>query len=129
MKFIVIATLIAAIIIGGAIFLIQKSSPSSTQAPSDAVSVVDGKQIITITAKGGYSPRTSIARADISTTLRVVTKGTFDCSSALTIPSIGYRKNLPPSGTTDIDLLPQKAGTTLRGLCSMGMYTFSVDFQ
>ncbi|MFA7201660.1 MAG: hypothetical protein WC099_01540 [Candidatus Paceibacterota bacterium] len=129
MKFIVIAILIAAIIIGGTIFLIQKSSPSSPQVPLDTVSMVDGKQIITITAKGGYSPRTSVARADIPAILRVITRGTFDCSSALTIPSIGYKKNLPPSGTTDIDLLPQKAGTTLRGLCSMGMYTFSVDFQ
>ncbi len=129
MKFIIIATLIAAAIIGGTILLIQKSPTSSAQAPSDALSVVDGKQIIPITAKGGYTPRATTARADIPTIIRVVTRGTFDCSSALTIPSIGYRKNLPASGVTDIEIPPQKVGTTLRGLCSMGMYTFSIDFQ
>ena len=127
MKFIIIATLIAAGIIGGAMFLLSGNSAPATQAVTALV--VDGKQIIPITAKGGYAPRSNVARADMPTIIRVTTKGTFDCSSALTIPSIGYRTNLPLSGITDINVPPQKAGTTLRGLCAMGMYTFSIDFQ
>lgn len=127
MKFIIIATLIAAGIIGGTMFFLSGNSAPTTQVVT--ASVVDGKQIISITAKGGYTPRSSVARADMPTIIRVTTKGTFDCSSALTIPGIGYRTNLPLSGTTDINVPPQKAGTTLRGLCTMGMYTFSIDFQ
>ena len=127
MKFIIIATLIAAGIIGGTMFLLSDNSIPNTQVVT--ASVVDGKQIISITAKGGYAPRSSVARADMPTIIRVTTNGTFDCSSALTIPSIGYRTNLPLSGVTDIEVSPQKAGTTLRGLCAMGMYTFTIDFQ
>jgi len=28
-----------------------------------------------------------------------------------------------------IDVPPQNAGTTLRGLCSMGMYSFAITFN
>jgi len=96
---------------------------------ADNVSVVDGKQIITINAKGSYSPRVTTAKAGVPTVIKVATNGTFDCTSALTIPSLGYRNNLPPSGETLIDIPPQKAGTTMRGLCAMGMYNFAVDFN
>ncbi len=129
MKFIIISILVATVIIGGTIILLQKNTPSSVRAASSTVSVVDGKQIVSITAKGGYSPRTNTAKAGVPTIIRVTTNSTFDCSSALTIPSIGYRKNLPLSGVTDIELPPQQAGTTLQGLCSMGMYNFSINFQ
>jgi plastocyanin domain-containing protein len=91
--------------------------------------MVDGKQIIEIDAKGGYNPRVTLVQADVPTILRMKTQGSFDCSSAVTIPSIGYRANLPPSGTTDIEVSAQKAGTTLQGLCSMGMYNFQVRFN
>ena len=91
--------------------------------------MVDGKQIIMISAKGGYSPKVTTAKADMPTVIKMDTQGTFDCSSALTIPSIGYRNNLPPSGETAIDVSPQKAGTTVRGLCAMGMYNFSINFN
>ena len=93
------------------------------------VSVVDGKQIITINAKGGYSPRTTNAKADMPTVIKMETNGSFDCSSALSIPSLGYRNNLPPSGETLIDVLPQKAGTKLQGICAMGMYNFTINFN
>jgi plastocyanin domain-containing protein len=96
---------------------------------TDAVQIVDNKQIISITAKGGYTPRSLVAQAGIPSILAVQTKGTFDCSAALTIPSIGYRSMLPPSGITEIAIPPQPAGTTLHGTCSMGMYTFTITFR
>jgi len=104
-----------------------ETSESNTKA--DNVSIIDGKQIIEIGAKGGYAPKVSIAKANIPTILRVQTRGTFDCSSALTIPSIGYRANLPPSGVTEIEIPAQKSGATLQGLCAMGMYNFKVQFN
>ena len=93
------------------------------------VSMVDGKQIITINAKGGYSPKITTAQAGIPTVIVMTTKGTFDCASALTIASVGYRGNLPPSGVTRIDIPPQEAGAKLQGLCAMGMYNFAINFN
>lgn len=131
MKGTLIATLIASALIVGAVWLSadSKTTQSGVAGDNANVAVVDGVQIIDITAKGGYSPRVSEAQAGIPSILRVNTKGTFDCSSALVIPSLSYRKNLPPSDVTDIQLPPQESGTSLQGLCSMGMYSFTVNFN
>ncbi len=107
----------------------DSNNPDNPTSTGNNVSIVDGKQIIEISAKGGYAPRNTAAKAGIPTIIKVKTRGTFDCSSALVIPSIGYRGNLPPSGETIIDVPPQKAGSVLRGLCAMGMYNFSVEFN
>ena len=130
MKTTVISILVAGVLIGGAIMLSGgKDSSNDTQQAANNVNIVDGKQIITIDAKGGYSPRVTTAKADMPTVIKMTTQGTFDCTSALTIPSLGYRGNLPPSGETLIDVSPQKAGTKLQGLCAMGMYNFAVNFN
>lgn len=106
---------------------IPKNSGGQAQNVQN-VSMVDGKQVIDITARGGYSPRRSTAKAGIPTILRMNTNGSFDCSVALRIPKLGIAKNLEPSGTAEIDLGSPQAGT-IRGLCSMGMYSFEIDFK
>jgi len=128
MKPTIIAVLIGVTLVGGAVMLSQRSN--TTESPHENnVTIVDGKQIVTISAKGGYLPKLSKAKADIPTTLRIVTTGIFDCSSALSLPSINYQKSLPPSGVTEIVLPPQKVGSTFEGLCSMGMYGFEIAFE
>lgn len=106
---------------------------NDAQAPeqgiSNNVTIAKDKQIIKINAKGGYAPRKPIANANTPTVIEVETKGTYDCSSALSIPSLNYEKNLPPSGVTEIEVPPQKAGTKLAATCSMGMYGFDIRFQ
>ena len=136
MKINYIAIAVAVALVGGAIAFSGAGSPGAgaSQVTNDAnnannVSIVDGKQIIVITAKGGYSPRRTSAKAGIPTIIKMDTRGTFDCSSALAIPSIGYRNNLPPSGETAIEIPPQAVGTSMRGLCVMGMYNFSINFD
>lgn len=125
-----ISIVIAAALIGGAIVFAAQSNNKQVAAPNvNNVSVVNGKQIVEIGVKGGYSPKVSVAKADTPTILRMTTKGSFDCSSAVVIPSIGYQANLPPSGVTDIEVPPQKSGTILQGLCAMGMYNFQVQFN
>ena len=111
--------------------LSRNKGDTNTVAPQDAqnVSIIDGKQIITISAKGGYSPRVSNAKAGMPSILKMDTQGTFDCSSAVSIPSLGYRNFLPPSGETSIDIPPQQAGTSMTGLCAMGMYNFTINFN
>ena len=127
MKATVISIIAAVVLIGGAFVLTRGSSPSDT-APANNVSIVDGKQIIEIDAKGGYQPRKSIAKAGIPTIIRFNTSGTFDCSSSVRIPSMNISKNLPQTGSTDIDIGDGKLGT-LQGSCGMGMYPFEVEFQ
>jgi plastocyanin domain-containing protein len=100
----------------------------SQQTAGQNVEVKNGVQFINITAKGGYFPRTSIAKADIPTILRFDTNGTFDCSASVRIPSMNIAKILSRTGSTDIDLGTPKLGT-LQGTCGMGMYFFEVNFQ
>ncbi len=98
-------------------------------SPPPAVSIENGTQVITITARGGYSPRLVVASSSLPTILRIVTKGTFDCSSSMVIKQLDYRGNLPPTGTTDISVPIHTAGTELTGVCAMGMYSFVVRFE
>lgn len=130
MKPTAIAILIGALLIGGAIVYSNKAANIAQSAPdANNVSVSNGAQIIEIEVKGGYSPKVSTAKADMPTVLRMKTNGTFDCSSGVTIPSLGIRQILPASGDTDIQVPPQRAGTTLNGVCVMGMYHFAVNFN
>jgi len=127
-----ISVVIAGMLIGVAILYSAPGAGSGgkASAPSvDNVSVAGGVQIVEIGVKGGYSPRATVAQAGIPTVLRMKTNNTYDCSSALSIPSIGYRAYLPASGETNIDVPAQKSGAVLEGICAMGMYHFSVAFD
>ena len=128
MKATIISILVAVVLIGGAFVLTKSGGDTGQAANANNVSIVDGKQIIEITARGGYQPRKSIAKAGIPTIIRFNTNGTFDCSSSVRIPSMGISKSLPQTGSTDIDIGTQKVAT-LQGTCGMGMYPFEVDFQ
>jgi Cu+-exporting ATPase len=129
MKPVIISIIVAVALIGGALFLVTGDGSGSTQTVANSANLIDGKQVIEISAKGGYSPKTTFAKAGTPTIIKMKTEGTFDCSSAVSIPSLNYRKNLQPSGITEIEVPPQKAGTTLQGLCAMGMYNLQVKFN
>lgn len=130
MKSTIIATIIGGSLVIATLILVQGGNEEQARAvPISNVTVENGKQIIDISAKGGYSPRLTTAKADTPTLLRVATTGTFDCSSALSLPALNYQKNLPPSGVTEIELPPQKAGSVFEGQCSMGMYGFKIAFE
>lgn len=108
--------------------LVKNNSGSDDVKSVQNVEIRDGIQYVTINARGGYSPRVSVAQANIPTKLVVKTNNTYDCSAALVIRSIGYRKVLNQTGEEIIDLGTPKNGT-LNGLCSMGMYSFAVNFR
>lgn len=129
MKSIIVSIVFSGLLIGGAIwFMVFDKSPETVNQVNN-ISIVGDKQMVEINAKGGYAPKISVAKANMPTILRVQTSGTFDCSSSLNIPSIGYRANLPPSGITEIEVPAQKSGAVLQGLCGMGMYNFKVQFN
>lgn len=129
------AIIITLVLIGGGYFLLRDKSQTTTSnslnytpASVQNVSIEDGKQIIKISAKAGYQPRKSIAKAGVPTVIRFDTNGTFDCSSSVRIPSINISKSLPQTGSTDIDIGTQQVAT-LQGTCGMGMYPFEIEFQ
>ncbi len=125
MKALIITFLIAGVFIGGIVFMISSATEEvATQEQGSAanVSVVDGKQIIEITAKGVYSPKKTTAKANIPTVIKLKTNGTFDCTRSLNFPNLKLKKFLPPTGETLIELPEQKSGSLLTAACSMGMY-------
>lgn len=131
--------ILAVLLIGGTLYFTSRDSASSSSQtgttqkvgniPVENSVIQDGIQYITITAQGGYSPRMSVAKSGIPTKLIVKTNGTYDCSSSLVIRSLSYRNILPNTGETTIDAGTPKAGDTLQGTCSMGMYSFLVTFS
>jgi plastocyanin domain-containing protein len=125
-----VPVLIAIVLFGGGLLYLNSRSTSSPMSETSAnnVAVIDGTQYIDLTAKGGYVPRASTAQAGMPTILRVQTKGTFDCSSSIRIPTLNVSKNLPQSGVTEIDLGSPQAGI-LQGMCGMGMYPFQIEFR
>ncbi|MFA6445656.1 MAG: hypothetical protein WCW14_00185 [Candidatus Paceibacterota bacterium] len=127
----IISLFIAAVLIIGSILLVgQKNSSTTNNNPTNSnVSIENDIQIIEITTRGGYSPQYTLAKANIPTIIRMKTSGTFSCASSLVIPKIDYRSNLPPTGTVDIPIEPQKVGSEITGLCAMGMYNFSIKFN
>ena len=91
--------------------------------------IKDGVQYITITAKGGYTPRVSVATSGIPTKLIIKTNSTYDCSAALVINSLNFRKMLTNTGETIVDAGTPKSGDVIQGICAMGMYNFSIKFN
>src|SRR3989344_3521508 len=63
-----ISILIASLLIVGVILFAGENSGDNA---GNNVSIVDGKQIIEIDAKGGYNPRKTAAKADIPTVLKI----------------------------------------------------------
>lgn len=108
---------------------VRESIKATSDISADNTTFRDGFQYVAVTAKGGYFPSASIAKAGIPTKLIVKTTGTYDCSSLLVIRSLKYRNILPSTGETEIALGTFNTGDVLQGSCGMGMYNFSINFN
>jgi plastocyanin domain-containing protein len=135
MNKIALTIIIAGLVLGiGIVFLngLKNNDINTNEVQLNSISNVevrDGVQYITINAKGGYSPKVSNAKAGIPTKLIMKTNGTYDCSASLVVRPIGYQKILPKTGEETIDLGTPKAGSPIQGVCSMGMYSFKINFE
>lgn len=133
-KSIVMAIIVSIGLIFGAVIL--TTEPSGIPAGNEDIRggvgepvIENGVQYIDITARGGYSPRITKAKAGVPTVIRMATKNSYDCSIALVIPDIDYQEYLPQTGVTEIEVPAEKAVGTLQGLCSMAMYQFQIEFE
>lgn len=133
--------IIVAIIIGASIIFISNSKSNNntnkitpnriveSNNPVENSEIKDGIQYITINAKGGYSPRVSKSVAGIPTKIIVKTNSTFDCSASLVIRSLNFQKILKQTGEEVIDAGIPTAGSSIQGVCGMGMYSFVINFN
>jgi len=127
LKKLILAGIVLAIVAGGYVALNTTATIAPQPVPV-ATTQQSEIQTLDVTAKGGYSPTNSTLKADRPAKLRIITQGTFDCSSSLVISQLGYDARLPLNGVTEINIPPQPAGTVITGLCSMGMYGFNISF-
>ena len=124
----IISIIISIALIGGTLYFISDRSSSSggEVAQSQNVEIRDGIQYVTVTAKGGYSPRVTEIKGGLPTKLVVKTDGTYDCSASLVVRSAGFQKILQSTGEEVIDLGLPKSGDKVQGVCGMGMYNFQI---
>ena len=129
-KYIVLISIIIAVIMLGTAFYIKAGNQQNISNEPAPVPIKEenGIQVIRILARGGYSPRQIFAKAGAPVRIEMETKMTYDCSSVFVIPSLKYQKRLPPTGVTVIDVPAQSPGSSLIGLCGMGMYSFEIKF-
>jgi plastocyanin domain-containing protein len=129
MKKYIFPIIIVGVLVYGLVALIRWDPQAASRGATDSnVTIVNGTQIIDLTAKGGYQPRTTTAQAGLPTVLKVTTNGTYDCSSIISIPAQDISQTLPASGATDITLGTPAPGI-MQGTCGMGMYNFTIDFK
>lgn len=128
-KNIVISIVISAALIGGTLYFVsdRPGSPNGEVAKSQNVEIKGGIQYVTVTAKNGYSPRSTEIKGGVPTRLIMKTDGTYDCSASLIVRSVGFQKILQPTGEEIIDLGAPKSGEKVQGICGMGMFNFQLE--
>jgi hypothetical protein len=77
----------------------------------------------------GYFPRTLHADANIPIKLNLITDQTYSCARDFVIPALGFYELLPDTGSVQVDIPAQPAGTRMFFTCSMGMYTGMIIFE
>ncbi len=105
--------------------------PSQTESNAVAESsqpAADGSIILEV-QNSGYFPTTLKAPAGQDFTLNLVTDQTYSCARDFVIPALNYYELLPDTGTTQVNIPAQEAGSTLFFTCSMGMYTGQIVFE
>ena len=106
----------------------QTAGNSNLNIAANAIMEKDGVQYINILVRGGYTPSQIKAKAGVTTKLVFETKGTYDCSSAISIPQLNYRAMLPATGSTVVEIPAEKAQNNLDIVCSVGMFRAQIEF-
>ena len=102
-------------------FITASSSATTASAPSTDLTLMVKNQ--------GYFPQTLKATANENISLSLVTNQTYSCSRDFVIPELNFYQLLPDTGTTQVSIPAQPAGTRMFFTCSMGMYTGRIIFE
>lgn len=128
-QFTVLAIGISIILVVLVILLTSSSNnpPREQLGISNNVTIQEDLQVIRVTSQmGGYTPRIIYAEKDIPTILEIESVNSYGCERAFRIPSLNISEELPSQGITTFDL--GTPNTEILGTCSMGMYTFLIEF-
>ncbi len=88
---------------------------------------VNGKQQAFIEVSyDGYKSDVSTLKAGVPVELTLKTNEVYSCAIAFTIPKLGIRKTLKPTGSETISFTPTQKGRLVY-TCSMGMYSGYFD--
>ncbi|RJP52523.1 MAG: hypothetical protein C4586_02735 [Anaerolineaceae bacterium] len=108
--------------------LLPSNIDLASVADSTQPVMAEGELLLNV-GNGGYFPRTLKAPADKTFTLNLVTNQTYSCARDFVIPALNYYQLLPDTGTVQVNIPAQKAGSILFFTCSMGMYTGQIVFE
>lgn len=108
---------------------LQETDTSSENSGEETTDKQTQQTIEVIAKGGGYSPKKINAKAGQSTTLIMISQNAYGCERAFVLPQLKVSQILPENGKTIFDLGVQEKGTTLLGVCSMGMYYFEIFFN
>lgn len=106
-------------------------TPAQVSAAADVpqpVTAVEGELVLNV-GNYGYSPALLKAPAGKNLTLNLITYKTYSCARDFVIPGLNYYELLPDTGTVQVSIPAQAAGTKLFFTCSMGMYTGQIIFE
>lgn len=106
-------------------FAPQAESNAVAESPQPAV---DGELTLNV-ENDGYFPTVLKAPAGKDLTLNLITKDTYSCARDFVIPDLNFYELLPDTGTVQVTIPAQAAGSTLFFTCSMGMYTGQIVFE
>ncbi len=128
---ILISIIISTTLIGITYLIISNGDKSEVLSEQESVVTFEnGTQIINVKATNqGYYPEKIEAQSNTPTILRMESENSYGCERSFRIPSLDIVEILPQEGTTDIDLGSPEKGESILGSCSMGMYTFTINFK
>lgn len=108
--------------------LFPSESSTAAQASSPQSAASDGQLTLQVENKG-YFPQTLRADANTAIKLNLVTNKTYSCARDFVIPALNYYQLLPDTGSVQVNIPAQPAGTRMFFTCSMGMYTGMIIFE
>ena len=108
--------------------LFPPESSTAAQASSPQSAAFDGQLTLQVENKG-YFPQTLRADANTAIKLNLVTNKTYSCARDFVIPALNYYQLLPDTGSVQVNIPAQPAGTRMFFTCSMGMYTGMIIFE
>lgn len=104
----------------------------NTDAAAISTAPTAPQQTIDVTIQvtdDGYEPANLKAPANTALRITFAAGDVYSCASAIVFPSLKKSVYLRSNEKKTIEIPPQKAGTTVRYSCAMGMYTGRISIQ
>lgn len=110
----IVVTVLGLLLIGGvAWFFFGEREKTTAQ-------VVEGKQVLRVAVKGGYSPDTLVVKWGRPVRIEFDRQETSGCSDTVVFGDFGISRPLPAFKTTSVEFTPEKAGE-FSFTCGMNM--------